>query len=177
MSQINTMPSIKAVASIKDGYMARSLCVVDGLPAQVTMVVNVYKYARSDFYIDVWNPRAMRWSKRVYEIEGREVGRMPVLPDEPETLERMNALAALLWGAAEVIVVGGRERDEELMDGMVERQYPEDDAETLGDDATDMVQRDRMEFRDEQLPLDELERQILRAEAPLGNGDESEGRG
>lgn len=108
-------PIIAGTTPLKDGYMARSLCLVDGLPAEVHIQIDTETPKYSEFWISVWNPLQMTWTSRIYQLRYEEVGHIPpLLIAEPEAMAILNTAAELLWHAASEIIRAGRERQEDL---------------------------------------------------------------
>lgn len=129
MYAINERPNVTEVHRLEDGYMTRTLCLVDGMPAEVEITVDFdHRQKYSTFRINTWNPDRMQWD-HVADMKSAEVGRMPVIHDDPETLPRLNEVAATLWEMATLIVRTGRQRREDLdIDTYVREQLSLDEA-------------------------------------------------
>jgi len=114
---IEERPRVVSVVPVRDGYTARALCLVDGLPAETRARVDTDNPRHSDYWIRVWDPEAVNWTGRVYELDHEEVGLLPpLLIAEPEVLARLNHVFETLWYTANAIVRTGRERRENLED-------------------------------------------------------------
>ena len=113
--KISEKPIISRITPVRDGYMARSLCLVDGFPAEVRLNVNTEHQRYSEYWIDVWSPRQMRWALRVITLAFDDVGHMPpLLIGEAEARATLALLAEQLWHDANTIVQLGRERQEDV---------------------------------------------------------------
>lgn len=114
MLQINERPNITSAISTEDGYRVRNLCLVDGFPAEIDIQVDTHRQKYSQFTIQIYDPINGRWGATVADLKSEEVGRMPILHDEAETLAELNRVAALLWEMANLIVRTARLRQEDL---------------------------------------------------------------
>jgi hypothetical protein len=110
---INERPNIVATITTEDGYRARGLCLVDGFPAEVTLDVDTHRQKYSRFDIRVFDPVRMSW-EHIYKLDSEEVGRLPILGNEPETIVQLNEVANLLWQAANVVLFSARVRQEQI---------------------------------------------------------------
>lgn len=110
---INERPHVTEAINIEDGYLTRTLCLVDGFPAEIEMTVDTYRQRYSRFEISVYPPVSGTW-RHVTDMKSEEVGRLPILNDDPETIAKLNEIANMLWQMAEMIVTTGRQRQEEL---------------------------------------------------------------
>lgn len=113
MLRINERPNITSAISTDDGYMVRTLCLVDGFPAEVEIEIDTHRQKYSRFHLSLYDPVEVRW-KHIADLKSQEVGRMPILHDEPETIVELNRVAGILWDMASLIVRTGRERQEEI---------------------------------------------------------------
>lgn len=95
------------------GYSARALCTVDGLAAEVRLRVHTKYQERSHYRIDVFDGDHMTWFT-VYALKYEDVGRMPVLGNDPSALIELNAVAERLWSTANAIVAHSRSRGDQL---------------------------------------------------------------
>lgn len=110
---INERPHVTEAINIEDGYLTRTLCLVDGFPAQVELSVDTHRQRYSRFEISVYDPVSLSW-RHVADMKSEEVGRMPILNDDPETIAKLNEVANMLWQMAETIVTTARERQSYL---------------------------------------------------------------
>ena len=113
MLRINERPNITSAISTDDGYMVRTLCLVDGFPAEVEIEIDTHRQKYSRFHLSLYDPVEVRW-KHIADLKSQEVGRMPILHDEPETIVELNRVAGILWDMANLVVRTGRERQEEI---------------------------------------------------------------
>lgn len=113
MRQINERPNILGVFDVDRGYLARTLCVVDGMPAQVHIRVNTKTPEYSEFDIRVYDPLHGCWNT-VFEMDPAEVGHMPVYGSTPEALAELNKVAANMWEVATTVVPMARARQDLL---------------------------------------------------------------
>ena len=114
MLRINERPNITEVLNTDEGYRTRTLCVVDGFPAEISIEVNHDNRQRySSFDLSYYDYVDGRW-RSLYSLNPREVGRMPMIGDDPETLVRLNEVATTLWQVATTILRTARQRAEEL---------------------------------------------------------------
>src|SRR5690606_10978305 len=122
-------PNITEAHSVEDGYMTRTLCLVDGMPAQVEITVDhTHRQKYSSYFISVFDPDRREWD-RIADMLSAEVGRMPMLHDEPETLAKLNEIAGHLYDIATVIVRTARQRQEDLdIDNYVRERVSLDEA-------------------------------------------------
>lgn len=114
MYSINERPNIVSTVSTEDGYSVRTLCLVDGFPAEIDIDVDTHRQKYSHFWIRVYNPVQQEWGANITTMTPQEVGRMPILHDEAETLAKLNEIAGHLYDMATVIFRTGRIRQAEL---------------------------------------------------------------
>lgn len=115
MLQINARPNITSAVSTEDGYRVRTLCLVDGFPAEIDIQVDTtHRQKYSQYTIQVYDAVNQRWGATIADLKPEEVGRMPILHDEPETLVELNRVASLLWEMADLIARTARECQEEI---------------------------------------------------------------
>lgn len=95
------------------GYAARALCRVDGLSAEVRLRVHTKYQERSTYRIDVFDADRMSWTT-VYTLTYDDVGRMPVLGNDPSAITELNGVAERLWSTANAIVAHSRSRGDQL---------------------------------------------------------------
>lgn len=110
---IQESPNIVSTVSIHEGYVARSLCLVDGYPSEVRVSVDIRHQEYSRYDIFVFNPVTMSWDE-VYSLGYADVGHMPVIGNDPDTLIELNTVAQLLWRTAQVVVTGAHRRQDEV---------------------------------------------------------------
>lgn len=110
---INERPNIVATIPTEDGYLARGLCLVDGFPAEVTLNVDTHRQKYSQFHIRMFDAVRLEWGT-IYTLQSEEVGRLPILGNDAETIVELNRVAELLWQAANVVAVTARTRQEVL---------------------------------------------------------------
>lgn len=111
MYRIETLPTIAETVSTRDGYRSRVLCLLDGFPGEISLIVNSHIPAHSSYTISVWDHVRGVWV-RVYEIEPDEVGHMPIIRDDIDTLVRLNELAQMLHIIASAVLSTARERQD-----------------------------------------------------------------
>ena len=113
--KITERPVIAGVTPKRDGYTARALCLVDGLPAQVHISIDTEMPKYSDYRIDVWDAVRQTWTHSIYSLTHDEVGHIPpLLVAETEAMAMLNTAAELMWHAANAIMQTGRLRQEEI---------------------------------------------------------------
>lgn len=110
---INERPNIVATIPTEDGYLARGLCLVDGFPAEVTLDVDTHRQKYSRFDIRMFDAVRLEWGT-IYTLKSEEVGRLPILGNDAETITELNRVADLLWQAANVVAYTARVRQEAL---------------------------------------------------------------
>lgn len=108
---INERPNIVATIPTEDGYLARGLCLVDGFPAEITLDVDTHRQKYSRFDIRMFDAVRLEWGT-LYTLKAEEVGRMPILGNDAETIVELNRVADLLWQAANAIAITARLRQE-----------------------------------------------------------------
>lgn len=113
MYEINERPHIlMAKDTDQPGYRARALCLVDGYPAEVDIIVNRKHQEYNSFRIMVWCSVHCMWEP-VYHLEPEEVGHMPPLVDDA-TLATMNRIADSLHATATMICRAARQRQDHV---------------------------------------------------------------
>jgi hypothetical protein len=117
---INDRPTIITPVNIRDGYMARSLCLVDGFPADITLRVDTRTPSFSTYSINVFDAAHGQWIECLYTLDSEEVGDMPVFPEDG--LPKLQQLAELLWNAANAIMITARMRQDDLDVGIHARE-------------------------------------------------------
>lgn len=165
MSLETGKPYIGKFIEVPDGYTTSDLVLVDGYQGQITIEINTHTFTRSGAAIAIWNPTRMEWTQ-VFQMEGTEIGRMPLSVHKEEALAALRGIAGHLWSCAEVIVSTSRLRQEDLdvdqaehlesarLDARRRDEWLSEgiDECTLGDDATALVNEDLSEEeRDAQL--------------------------
>lgn len=110
---INEGPNIVSTVSSHDGYVARGLCLVDGFPSEIRIKVDIRHQEYSTYEIVVFNPISMSWDQ-VYELNYDDIGHMPMIGDDPDTLIELNTVAQLLWQTANVVMTSARVRQDHL---------------------------------------------------------------
>lgn len=106
----NQRPHITEVVTTDEpGYRVRTLCHVDGFPAYVDLDVNTRRQEYSTFTIKVFDPTSRSWDV-VWNLLPDEVGHMPVIGDQPDTLVRLNEIADVLWHVATEVMRTARQR-------------------------------------------------------------------
>lgn len=86
----------------RDGYMARADCMIYGFPGRIEINVDTRDRQYSSADAEVFNPVDMRWDT-VYSVPTNypPLIDLPVLPERPEALAALNALALTIWAKAQ----------------------------------------------------------------------------
>lgn len=89
----------------RDGYIARVDCLIYGYPGQIEITVDTHDRQYSSGDAQVFNSVDMRWDT-VYSLPMSHPMLMdlPVLPERPEALPALNALALTLWAKAQWVM-------------------------------------------------------------------------
>jgi hypothetical protein len=128
---IRERPEIEAanVHSHDNGYRARTLCVADGHPAEVSLDVNYTdRGAASTYRITVFDWDTLRWIE-VYALSPAEVGTMPMIP--ADAVVRLNEVATTLWQVATIVLRTARLRVESRVTFPPREIEPVDDFDPL----------------------------------------------
>lgn len=137
---------------------ARVPCLVDGYAAEYRVMFNTKEQRYSRYTIEIFEPVALEW-KLILRWDMTEVGRINTFPED-ELIQQLRGIGEVMWAYANVIVGQSSRRQEEVeIQQYVDERRAYDaavEAETLGDDASELVRQDRMQFTDERLPDDEV---------------------
>lgn len=89
----------------RDGYMARVDCLIHGYPGRIEINVDTHNRQYSSAEAEVFNPVEMAWYS-VYSVPVNYAPLidLPVLPDRPEALAALNALALTIWAKAQWVM-------------------------------------------------------------------------
>ncbi|WP_063047846.1 hypothetical protein [Nocardia pseudovaccinii] len=91
-------PTIDALARIDDnGYRARSLCVVDHQPADITVTVKADGRFRAT--VRVFDQMSLSWHL-VLRVDHLDYQRLPADPGQPDTLDAVRASVRELHATA-----------------------------------------------------------------------------
>jgi hypothetical protein len=104
----------------RDGYIARVDCLIYGYPGQIEITVDTHDRQYSSGDAQVFNPVDMRWDT-VYSLPMSHpmLIDLPVLPERPEALPALNALALTLWAKAQWVMSTSHAR-QDAVDGATE---------------------------------------------------------
>lgn len=117
--QINERPDIVRTTPLAHdgrGYRARTMCLVDGYPAEIRIIVDVDKPRYSAFQVRAFHPSQLWQTIHQFQPDEVDVGSLPV--DGSAALVRLNEIATDLWRSANLIVTVARTRDAQLDRGV-----------------------------------------------------------
>lgn len=94
------------------GFEARTLCLVDGFPAEIHHEINTRRQEYSTHTLELFDPATLAW-KRILTWGFVEAGHIPAYPEE-ETFAYLTHLSKTMWGMANVVVHQARLRGQDL---------------------------------------------------------------
>lgn len=89
----------------RDGYIARVDCLIHGFPGRIEIEVDTRDRQYSSADAEVFSPVEMAWYS-VYRLPVNDprLIDLPVLPERPEALAALNALALTIWAKAQWVM-------------------------------------------------------------------------
>ncbi|WP_327116641.1 hypothetical protein OHB12_05165 [Nocardia sp. NBC_01730] len=106
--QITEDPRIDDVIATARGYQARSLCLVDGQPADLTLIVDTTTPERSRYTVHVFDQMSLRWCP-ILRASAPDFGPMPSQCDDVLTVIACRKLATQLHDVAEWVLRTARD--------------------------------------------------------------------
>lgn len=134
----------------EDTLEARVPCLVDGYAAEFRIEFNTKEQRYSRYTISMFEPVGLAWHQ-ILSWGMTEVGRINTFPED-ELLQQLRGVGEVMWAYANVIVGQSSRRQEDVEIGQyVDERRAYDaavEAETLGDDAVDLV-REPVQYNDD----------------------------